>query len=65
MSLRNNRNNKRAMPLPVLTHEELLSHAADSGIYARAAGYQENVFDVRCAPDDDNDEFFISCQCKQ
>ena len=52
------------MPLPVLTREELLSHAADGSTYARAEGYQENVVNVCCAPDDDNDEFVISCQCK-
>ena len=51
-------------PLPVITHDELLSHAPDSSIYARAEAYQDSVFDVNCTPNGD-DEFEVSCQCEQ
>lgn len=49
--------------LPVITHEELLAHAADGNTYARAEGCQDNVFNVNCTPNGD-DEFVVSCQCK-
>lgn len=51
------------MSFPVITHEELLSHAADTNTYARAEAYQENVFDVNYATNEDN-EFVVSCQCE-
>ena len=51
------------MPLPVITHEELLSHAAGASTYARAEAYQDNVFDVNCTPNSD-DDFVVTCQCK-
>lgn len=51
------------MSFPVITHEELVSHAVDSSTYARAEAYQDNVFDVNCTPNKDND-FVVSCQCE-
>lgn len=48
---------------PVLTHEELLSHAVDNNVYARAEAYQDNVFDVNCTRNGDK-EFVVSCQCE-
>ena len=51
------------MPLPVITHEELLSHAVDGSTYARAEACQDNVFGMNCTPNDD-EEFVVSCQCK-
>ena len=64
LSPRNSRSSSRRMTaLPVITHEELLSHAVDGNTYARAEGCQDNVFDVNCTPNSD-DEFVVSCQCK-
>ena len=51
------------IPLPVITHEELLSHAKDASTYARAEAYQDNVFDVNCTPNCD-DDFVVTGQCK-
>lgn len=62
LSPRNNRSNRRAIVFPVLTHEELLSHAVDNNTYARAEAYQDNVFDVNCTRNGDK-EFVVSCQC--
>lgn len=51
------------MALPVITHEELLCHAADGNTYARAEACRDNVFDVNCTPSGD-DEFVVSCKCE-
>lgn len=63
LSPRNDRSYRRTIPFPVITHKELLAYAADSNTYARAEAYQDNVFDVDCNHNDDN-EFVISCQCE-
>ena len=47
----------------MITHEELLSHAADGNTYARAEACQDNVFDVNCTPSGD-DEFVVTCKCE-
>jgi len=62
LSPRNIRSNTIAIS-PVITHEEMSFHAADSNTYAKAEAYQENVFDVKYAPSKGN-EVVVSCQCK-
>lgn len=64
LSPRNSRSHSKGRTSsPVISHEGVLSYAADSSTYARAEAYQDNVFDVNCALNED-DEFVVSCQCE-
>ncbi|XP_065919398.1 uncharacterized protein [Dysidea avara] len=55
---------KKNTPFPVITHEEVLSHA-NSNTYARAEAYQDNVFDLNHGNRSfgGEDEFIVTCQC--
>ena len=57
---------KRTVSFPVVTHEEVLSHAASSNTYARAEAYQDNIFDLNhgCHSSNGEDEFTVTCQCE-
>lgn len=61
-----NKNVKKTVSFPVVTHEEVLSHVANSNTYARAEAYQDNVFDLNHGYHSSNgeDEFIVTCQCE-